>query len=60
MSIGPGRPGEIKPPGHPFFVSATENENSQFRRAINELGKGRQLLAIRRPGLTISSCRCSL
>jgi hypothetical protein len=24
MFIGPGRPGEIKPPGHPFFGSAKE------------------------------------
>jgi hypothetical protein len=24
MSIGPGRPGEIEPPGHPFFGSAKE------------------------------------
>jgi hypothetical protein len=24
MSIGPGRPGDIKPPGHPFFASAKE------------------------------------
>jgi hypothetical protein len=24
MSIDPGRPGEIEPPGHPFFGSARE------------------------------------
>jgi hypothetical protein len=24
MSIGPGRPGEIEPPGHPFFGSGKE------------------------------------
>jgi hypothetical protein len=32
MPIGPGRPGEIEPPGHPFFGSAKENENA-FRAA---------------------------
>jgi len=28
MSIDPERPGEIEPPGHPFFGSARELKNA--------------------------------
>ncbi len=57
MSIGPGRPGEIEPPGHPIFGSAKEMKTHfALPRPVFESPLSRPARAIQRKAQTTDNC----